>query len=55
LPSGEPLQKLGYDVAKDFEPVSLVATLPFVLFASPVLPAIPWSSFSLTPARIPAS
>src|SRR5260221_2955741 len=30
--------KLGYDVAKDFEPVSLVATLPFVLFASPVLP-----------------
>ncbi len=31
--------KLGYDVAKDFEPVSLVATLPFVLFASPVLPA----------------
>jgi tripartite-type tricarboxylate transporter receptor subunit TctC len=32
-------KKLGYDVAKDFEPVSLVATLPFVLFASPVLPA----------------
>src|SRR5207248_420954 len=32
-------QKLGYDVAKDFEPVSLVATLPFVLFASPLLPA----------------
>src|SRR5258706_1762643 len=32
-------RKLGYDVAKDFEPVSLVATLPFVLFASPVLPA----------------
>lgn len=31
-------KKLGYDVAKDFEPVSLVATLPFVLFASPVLP-----------------
>jgi tripartite-type tricarboxylate transporter receptor subunit TctC len=30
--------KLGYDVAKDFEPVSLVATLPFVLFVSPVLP-----------------
>jgi tripartite-type tricarboxylate transporter receptor subunit TctC len=30
--------KLGYDVAKDFEPVALVATLPFVLFASPVLP-----------------
>jgi len=30
--------KLGYDVAKDFAPVSLVATLPFVLFASPVLP-----------------
>src|SRR5262245_56866894 len=30
--------KLGYDVAKDFEPVSLVATLPFVLFASPQLP-----------------
>jgi tripartite-type tricarboxylate transporter receptor subunit TctC len=29
--------KLGYAV-KDFEPVSLVATLPFVLFASPVLP-----------------
>ncbi len=25
-------KKLGYDVAKDFEPVSLVATLPFVLF-----------------------
>ncbi len=32
-------KKLGYDVAKDFEPVSLVATLPFVLFASPLLPA----------------
>jgi len=32
-------QKLGYDVAKDFEPVSLVATLPFVLFASPALPS----------------
>src|SRR5437773_7819309 len=32
-------KKLGYDVAQDFEPVSLVATLPFVLFASPVLPA----------------
>ncbi|HUL93353.1 MAG TPA: tripartite tricarboxylate transporter substrate binding protein [Burkholderiales bacterium] len=31
-------KKLGYDVAKDFEPVSLVATLPFVLFASPRLP-----------------
>ena len=30
---------LGYDVEKDFEPVSLVATLPFVLFASPALPA----------------
>jgi tripartite-type tricarboxylate transporter receptor subunit TctC len=32
-------KKLGYDVARDFEPVSLVATLPFVLFASPMLPA----------------
>jgi len=32
-------KQLGYDVAKDFEPVSLVATLPFVLFASPALPA----------------
>ena len=32
-------KKLGYDVARDFEPVSLVATLPFVLFASPQLPA----------------
>ena len=32
-------KKLGYDVAKDFEPVSLVALLPFVLFASPMLPA----------------
>src|SRR5262245_2910885 len=32
-------KKLGYDVAKDFAPVSLVATLPFVLFASPVLQA----------------
>src|SRR6266852_6249269 len=32
-------RKLGYDVAKDFEPVSLVAILPFVLFTSPVLPA----------------
>src|SRR5262245_37341585 len=31
-------KKLGYDVAKDFAPVSLVATLPFVLFASPALP-----------------
>jgi len=31
-------KKLGYDVTKDFTPVSLVATLPFVLFASPVLP-----------------
>jgi tripartite-type tricarboxylate transporter receptor subunit TctC len=32
-------KKLGYDVTKDFAPVSLVATLPFVLFASPMLPA----------------
>jgi tripartite-type tricarboxylate transporter receptor subunit TctC len=32
-------KKLGYDVARDFEPVSLVATLPFVLFASPALAA----------------
>src|SRR6267378_834474 len=32
-------KKLGYDVAKDFAPVSLVATLPFVLFASPQLQA----------------
>ncbi len=32
-------RKLGYDVAKDFAPVSLVATLPFVLFASPALAA----------------
>ncbi|HEY6864520.1 MAG TPA: tripartite tricarboxylate transporter substrate binding protein [Burkholderiales bacterium] len=32
-------KKLGYDVAKDFAPVSLVATLPFVLFASPQLKA----------------
>jgi tripartite-type tricarboxylate transporter receptor subunit TctC len=32
-------KKLGYDVAKDFEPVSLVAVLPFVLFASPQLKA----------------
>jgi len=31
-------KKLGYDVAKDFAPVSLVATLPFVLFSSPALP-----------------
>ena len=31
-------KKLGYDVAKDFAPVSLVATLPFVLFSSPKLP-----------------
>jgi tripartite-type tricarboxylate transporter receptor subunit TctC len=31
-------KKLGYDVTKDFAPVSLVATLPFVLFASPQLP-----------------
>lgn len=31
-------KKIGYDVAKDFAPVSLVATLPFVLFASPQLP-----------------
>jgi tripartite-type tricarboxylate transporter receptor subunit TctC len=31
--------KLGYDVARDFEPVSLVAILPFVLFASPQLKA----------------
>src|SRR5467141_595097 len=32
-------KQLGYEVARDFEPVSLVAILPFVLFASPVLPA----------------
>jgi tripartite-type tricarboxylate transporter receptor subunit TctC len=32
-------RKLGYDVAKDFDAVSLVATLPFVLFASPQLKA----------------
>src|SRR5258706_1398 len=32
-------KQLGYDVARDFEPVSLVAILPFVLFTSPVLPA----------------
>jgi tripartite-type tricarboxylate transporter receptor subunit TctC len=32
-------KKLGYDVAKDFDAVSLVATLPFVLFASPQLKA----------------
>jgi tripartite-type tricarboxylate transporter receptor subunit TctC len=31
-------KKLGYDVARDFAPVSLVATLPFVLFSSPKLP-----------------
>ena len=31
-------KKLGYDAAKDFAPVSLVATLPFVLFVSPALP-----------------
>jgi tripartite-type tricarboxylate transporter receptor subunit TctC len=31
-------KKLGYNVEKDFAPVSLVATLPFVLFASPKLP-----------------
>jgi len=31
-------KKLGYDVEKDFAPVSLVARLPFVLFASPALP-----------------
>jgi len=31
-------KKLGYDVEKDFAPVSLVATLPFVLFSSPKLP-----------------
>ena len=29
--------KLNYDVARDFAPVSQVANLPFVLFASPVL------------------
>jgi tripartite-type tricarboxylate transporter receptor subunit TctC len=32
-------KKLGYDVARDFAPVSQVANLPFVLFASPALPA----------------
>jgi tripartite-type tricarboxylate transporter receptor subunit TctC len=31
-------KKLGYDVENDFAPVSLVATLPFVLFSSPKLP-----------------
>src|SRR5512133_2896394 len=30
-------KKLTYDVAVDFEPVTLVANLPFVLFASPAL------------------
>src|SRR2546428_7941167 len=32
-------EKLGYDIGRDSEPLSRVATLPFVLFASPVLPA----------------
>ncbi|MCX7151636.1 MAG: tripartite tricarboxylate transporter substrate binding protein [Proteobacteria bacterium] len=32
-------KKLGYDVVKDFAPVSQIANLPFVLFTSPVLPA----------------
>ncbi|MGE5525641.1 MAG: Bug family tripartite tricarboxylate transporter substrate binding protein [Rhodospirillaceae bacterium] len=31
-------KKLAYDVAVDFAPVTLVANLPFVLFASPALP-----------------
>ncbi|HWI13997.1 MAG TPA: tripartite tricarboxylate transporter substrate-binding protein, partial [Burkholderiales bacterium] len=31
-------KKLPYDAAADFAPVTLVANLPFVLFASPVLP-----------------
>ena len=31
-------KNLGYDVARDFSPVSLVAKLPFVLFTSPKLP-----------------
>ncbi len=31
-------RKLNYDVAADFVPVTLVANLPFVLFASPALP-----------------
>ena len=31
-------KNLGYDVGRDFSPVSLVAKLPFVLFASPKLP-----------------
>jgi tripartite-type tricarboxylate transporter receptor subunit TctC len=31
-------KKLTYDVAADFVPVTLVANLPFVLFASPALP-----------------
>jgi tripartite-type tricarboxylate transporter receptor subunit TctC len=33
------LQKLPYDPVRDFEPVSLVAALPFVLVAHPSLPA----------------
>jgi tripartite-type tricarboxylate transporter receptor subunit TctC len=32
-------KKLGYDVVKDFAPVSQIANLPFVLFTSTVLPA----------------
>jgi tripartite-type tricarboxylate transporter receptor subunit TctC len=31
-------KKLTYDVAADFVPVTLIANLPFVLFASPALP-----------------
>lgn len=32
-------KKLGYDVAKDFAPISQIANLPFMLFTSTVLPA----------------
>jgi tripartite-type tricarboxylate transporter receptor subunit TctC len=32
-------KKLGYDVTKDFAPVSQATSLPFVMFTSPVLPA----------------
>jgi len=48
--------KMRWDILKDFEPVSLVATLPFVLFASPLLPACEprWKSLLFPTASLPA-
>src|SRR5664280_3888200 len=45
----------GYDLAKDFAPIGLIASIPIVIMAHPSVPAKSMSMWSRSPRKSPAS